>query len=362
MPSWVVSCARLWPGDEPPLLSGLLLETRGFRNTLQITRMRYERCSRFSSRHTNGVPLTGHQHRRAERIVCHKPNRRSTDTEYDMAVRTPGIAHYGIVLAIVLVSAHSASFRIAAVLDAAEVHQCVLIRLDDGQELSVRPFDAATIKFEPTSQGLVIWSAGANEGWQYLPPGSSWSRPRFVDNRRSAQVLLQSTRGEEADSGGSPSGQTTVQLDQLLGQVVVRGKTFLTPHNGGILHGRITVRRAPQSTSPEFPPAVALLRQGNTELARISFEEDQRQVTYDQNPLQKQLPDGLPPGEYTLRMEEGSESSAFTVEDTEWRDAVMALPNRFADLLGSPTDPLYLQITAEYLLGQVDKNATPLPY
>ena len=188
-----------------------------------------------------------------------------------MAVRTHGMTHFGLVLAIVLVSANSASFRIAAVLDAAEVHQCVLIRLDDGRELSVRPFDAATIKFEPTSQGLVIWSAGATEGWQYLPPGSSWSKPRLVDNRRSAQGLLQSTRGENADSGGSSGGQVTVQLDQLLGQVVVRGKTFLTPQNGCILHGQITVRRASQSTSPEFPPAVALLRQGNTELARISL-------------------------------------------------------------------------------------------
>ena len=61
-------------------------------------------------------------------------------------------------------------------------------------------------------------------------------------------------------------------------------------------------------------------------------------------------------------MEDGSESSAFTVEDADWRDAVMALPNRFADLLGSPTDPLYLQITVEYLLDQVDENGTPLPY
>ena len=272
------------------------------------------------------------------------------------------MTHVGLVLAILLVSAHSASFRIAAVLDAAEVHQCVLIQLDDGRELSVRTFDAATIRLEPASQGLVIWSTGATEGWQYISPGSSWSKPRFVDNRRSAQGLLQSTRGEDADSGISPSGQTTVQLDQLLGQVVVRGKTFLTPHNGCILHGRITVRRAPQSTSPEFPPVVALLRQGNTELARISFEEDQWEVTYDQIPLQKELPDGLPPGEYTLRMEDGSESSAFTVEDTEWCADVMALPNRFADLLGSRTDPLYLQIAVECLLDQVDKNGTPLPY
>lgn len=240
---------------------------------------------------------------------------------------------------------------------AAPVSRTVLIQLEeeDGEKsLKVKGIDTPTIELNASSQGIVIWAGRyGKEKWHYLPPGGSWSRSRGVAHLQlggDEPEQLYATRGGGIDSAGS-SAQMTIQLDQLLGRTVFRGAGFLTPHDGRIFDGRITIRRLPDAEAPEYPPATAVLRRGTTELARIKFAEGQKKLSYKEVPgLVEKMPNGLPGGEYTLRIDGGSESAAFSVEeDSDYRDAIRDWLDQFS-LSGTRTDPLYLQVAVETYL------------
>ena len=95
----------------------------------------------------------------------------------------------------------------------------------------------------------------------------------------------------------------------------------------------------------------------------MALPADQARVSYEQfAELAEKLPDGLPPGEYVLRIEGSAESSNFTVEDADWRAEVMRRPDRFAELTCSRTNPLYLQVLVETLFEQHDEDGKPFLY
>jgi hypothetical protein len=128
---------------------------------------------------------------------------------------------------------------------------------------------------------------------------------------------------------------------------------FLTPHDGRLLDGRIVIRRQPQNTGVRFPAKFALLGQGNAVVARVDFAENQPKLTFEQMPeLVKKLPTGLPPGEYTLRMDGGTEAATFTVEELDQSNEVLVAANKLADLLASRSDSLFIQVAVAALLDQ----------
>ena len=67
----------------------------------------------------------------------------------------------------------------------------------------------------------------------------------------------------------------------------------------------------------------------------MDFKVDQKKLTYDQIPaLAAKMPDGLPAGEYYLKMADTAASALFTIEETAWRNEVMTSP------IASPSSPV----------------------
>ena len=155
----------------------------------------------------------------------------------------------------------------------------------------------------------------------------------------------------------------TAQLDPLVEPEITRAAGLLTPPNGPLLDGRITIRRKPQTDGPKYPKAAFILQSGDTS-ARISLPQGQSRMPFPQ--IAPQLPpawkQGLPPGEYTLQSAAGPEGVAFSVED----DAVRRQATRhLAELrrarLG-PDDPLYVQVAVEQFMNHKDGRNRDRPY
>lgn len=240
----------------------------------------------------------------------------------------------------------------------------VLIRLSGNDRIDVvsssrlRPFQMAD-----DQSALLIWSDGNNEAWRFIASGDTWS-PQQVNPRVAAGFLAGSRslgHGEGSAAGMPPR---TAHLDQLLGTTVVRGRSFLTHENSGwLISGKLSIRRNPAEDGSKLPKATAVLLRGNTQLAKIEFEEDQQKVSFEQTgQLAQRIPDGLPTGEYTLKMVGSSESTTFNVEDADWADEVMDVPNKLAAMIGDSNGVLVAQLTVETLLDQRDEDDKPLYY
>ena len=215
-------------------------------------------------------------------------------------------------------------------------------------------------------KGLLIWADRGRESWQVVPPRTGASQtPDALDMVSRFAGPARGGAGATGDVWTMPS----VQLDQLIGQVVLRGEGFLTPAPGGYhLEPEITIRRQPRrdqpsvGARPEYPETTLELKQGGEVLLRIPVKENQAKIAWSEIPeLPARFQEGLPPGEYTLRAENGSESATFVVEDAQLRQWVMEVPDELEQLLGTRQDPLYLQVAASHLLAQVDENGNPRP-
>ncbi len=236
----------------------------------------------------------------------------------------------------------------------------ILMKGDSGP--SIVELRGDKVRLDSGSQAIVVWSDGEREAWQYLSPGTTWTQPRRIARPSDVHALLHASRGQSSGSGSSGGGQMAAQLVQILGQSVTRGSSFLTPHNGYLLEPRITIRRRAASEDKSLPAATAVLTRGTTELGQIAFEAGQQKVTYSQTMLAKQHPEGLPSGEYSLRIMGSSESSTFTIDDPDWSAEVMQLPDRYAELTGDRENSLFLHVATEHVLDQLDENGAPLPY
>jgi hypothetical protein len=239
----------------------------------------------------------------------------------------------------------------------------ILIRLDGQNTIHVEEVNRPSFRLRPTDQGLIVWSSTGSEHWQHIAKGGKWSDPKNQTIQRYTTDLAHQSRGNSHALAAPIGGRMTLQLDQLLGQVVVRGTTFVTPHNGFVLDGHITIRRKPLATQPHYPSEMVTLRRGNSQLAKFEFGLGQQKLAFDQiAALVEKFPSGLPAGEYSLSTDTGSATALFTIEDSDWRDAMLAMPRRFAELVGSVTDPLVLQISVENLLDQRDEDGILIPY
>jgi len=160
-------------------------------------------------------------------------------------------------------------------------------------------------------KGLLIWADRGRESWQVLPPRTGASQaPDALDMVSRFAGPARGGAGATGDVWTMPS----VQLDQLIGQVVLRGEGFLTPAPGGYhLEPEITIRRQPRrdqpsvGARPEYPETTLELKQGGEVLLRIPVKENQAKIAWSEIPeLPARFQEGLPPGEYTLRAENGS--------------------------------------------------------
>ena len=219
-----------------------------------------------------------------------------------------------------------------------------VIRFDDSRSYSAN------------TRGILVQSTHAGESYQLYPSEN--------DSELASQRLESVSRGMTGNI--APMGLTAslrFSLDQIRARPVVRGRGFVTPIEGERdLDGRITIRLEQAAGDPDYPAVVVeVLRKGDV-LFQVPMREGQSEAAWDDLAVSSALQSGLPPGDYVLRTVGTSSSVSFAVEENEIRDWVLALPKELEHALGDATDPLYLQISAEHLLGQVDENDNPSPY
>ena len=132
-------------------------------------------------------------------------------------------------------------------------------------------------------------------------------------------------------------------------------KTFLAPTNGScLLDPHLVIRRGVKEKEAGLKPLVALLSRDKQLLSRIAFAQGQSRIALeDVLGLPTDLKDGLSGGTYVLSLEDGTESTTFTVASVEERSRVLRRAEEIAGFLGR-ANPLYLQVAVEHLLTETD--------
>ncbi len=153
----------------------------------------------------------------------------------------------------------------------------------------------------------------------------------------------------------------SISLDQLLGQSVFRGKSFLTPApNSRLLSGAFTIRRAVDGDS-KLDRTPSKSSSGNQTVLSFTFPEGKDTIAWaDISGLPDSLVDGLTSGEYSIRVA-GQAGTAFTIEDEDLVQWIREPMDLFADLVGEDS-PSNLVYSVEYLLSQTDEEGRPAPY
>ena len=160
---------------------------------------------------------------------------------------------------------------------------------------------------------------------------------------------------EVASVAASPAG-----LDQLLGISGFRGTSLATPFpNARLLSGKITFRRR---TSEEEPTDGRIeIREHNSAILSFSLDAKRSTVRWSEIPdLPEDLKDGLPPGEYSVIVDNES-AGTFVVEDeelAEWVDEPVLNLSAISSVDGNLVN-LY---RIEHWLSQVDEEGLPSPY
>lgn len=231
----------------------------------------------------------------------------------------------------------------------------ILILLDRTQQVVVRPVSKDNVDVGLNRQGLILWRDGDHERWQVF--NGKWKRPHNTDDLfNEKQLSLQSRSiGSNADSSVEVLQATTL-LPQLRLPDVTKGPGgMVAPYDGAVLlDPQVTFRRKAPSANGTIPPAEAILRDGEAEIARVYFPANETQVRWSEiAKLPDELKAGLKPGAYQLELPTpvGAERVAFTIATAERRNQVLAASNALSKLL--PTDsPVVAQVTVEELVAQ----------
>ena len=227
---------------------------------------------------------------------------------------------------------------------ATQLPRSIILRLDDGE-----------IKIESSSQKTT-----SPDAFSFIRSydGESWQVGTGQPNLGGASRAI---------GGNAPASEVvsvaaaSISLDQLLGQSVFRGKSFLTPApNSRLLSGAFTIRRAVDGESKLDEDTIEIVS-GNQTVLSFTFPEGQDTVAWaDIDALPDSLADGLNAGEYSIRVA-GEAGTAFAVEDEEIVDWVREPMDQFAELAGADS-PSSLVYSVEYLLSQTDEDGRPAPY
>ncbi|MCA9009412.1 MAG: CHAT domain-containing protein [Planctomycetaceae bacterium] len=236
----------------------------------------------------------------------------------------------------------------------------MLIRVSDRDAILVDPVQITSLGDELKHPGLLVWSEKGKDRWQFLPT----DRLELASDVATSFVALVS-HNSRGDSSITPSAMLppTTQLVQLVGQVVLRGSSFITPPDKSlILDGRITIRRrAGDDKSQPFPPDQLNITRNNRVILRLSLDDGEQTLRWSGiSGLPEALVDGLPPGEYNMRATKAGTDTSFRIATADARMDIMASSEQAKTMFGKVDDAVSLQITVETLLGHQEMQ-TPRP-
>lgn len=244
----------------------------------------------------------------------------------------------------------------------AAVESAAALYLDaDGRPVVVE-FSGGRLPAPPGARGWVVWEQGDQERSTFFQRPEDWS-PEIQATKAGARPrALSLTRSLRGTDGGATAGSVllTQRFEQLSGVKVLRGKHLVTPAPGkGLLRGHFVIRRRAATEGPvKYPVETIEVKQGVRVLARLTFADGNDRIATDQVPA---LAQGLPAGEYALAGSAAADPAEvlFVVEDEQRRAAVLGPADRMATLLGSPLDPLAVQVRVERLLAARDEKGSP---
>jgi len=239
----------------------------------------------------------------------------------------------------------------------------VLIQVDNAGRPTVVVVDAASLTLPEGSRGLIVWADGNRERWQRI--AGPWRLPLADATEWPELAAASRSRGTDGDAGGAPAaGLLTTQLEQLGGVALMRGGDPLAPwNNGRMLDGRVTFRLKADKDG-ESKAAVLVVLRDKGEVVRVPFAAGQTRVRWSEIAnLSKDLANGLPPGDYTLRKEGTPFEAKFTVETARRRAAVLRHAAPLDRLLGDPADLIAVEAAVDEMLAPTDETGkTPRPY
>lgn len=250
-----------------------------------------------------------------------------------------------------------AATLVPGVADAQTPLDAVLIKAEADGRVVVSRFLSPEAPLAKGQRGLAVWREGEKERWRVV--AGPWSLP--TAGADASDRLSESTRSLGNSSGGADLDLLTSRLDQIRGGTLIRDGGLLTPtNNGQLLFGTISVIRKPAKDGKELPAAVAVISQGDKEVAKLPLDSKQQAVHWRDVP--NVAKDGLPPGRYTLQMRPGTERVTFTVQPADVRKAVSRRFEELGVVLGSKNDALAVRVLVEELLNQTDAEGRPLAY
>lgn len=231
------------------------------------------------------------------------------------------------------------------------------IFVDEKNNIVFSPIESVSLSKHLTKTGLLVWGENEQDRWQLLPSDYIESLP---DKSSTLVNLTRNSRQSNSVFMPPATLPPTTQLTQLVGQMVMRGNSFITPvENGLVIDGRITIRRRPNSRAGTPYPEVQIeiIRDGLPFL-KLSLDDGEHTLRWSNiDGLPETLTNGLSPGSYTIRAIDGSYSSNFRVATKQYRDKVMKIPDEILRISQVNDDPIWLQVAVETLLSNQDATS-----
>ena len=174
-------------------------------------------------------------------------------------------------------------------------------------------------------------------------------------------AVSRSLGGNAPANGNVSVAASTIGLDQLLGQSVFRGKSFLTPApNSRLLSGKVTIRRVVDGESKLDADTIEILSANETVVRFVIAEGKETVLWEDIGDLPESLKEGLQAGEYSIRVA-GQAGTTFVVEANDLLEWVREPMDQLADRVAEDSRSS-LVYSVEHLLTQRDQNGRPAPY
>ena len=231
----------------------------------------------------------------------------------------------------------------------------VAIQVGIDGKLILQTIDSRTTSVRTGQQALVVWAAGPRDHWRVVNGPWTVPEPSLADDPPPEVDGL--VRGSRMASAGEPT-LLAASLPQLAEPALFRGWKLLSPANREtILFPQTIFRRGRGTDQDTLPIATAIVSREGEEVLRVPFPEGVESVAWsDLKGLPDGLRNGLPPGNYTIKVTTGLgvSTSTFTVETDNRRQQALAPVAPLVELVGGADSLLYVLAAVECFLAAAE--------